>query len=232
MRPTHFGPDFDVIARLDADSQAYTGPRLAPHTDIPTRENEPGLQLLHCLVNTVPGGESLMVDGFAVAEWLRRHEPDTFAALTDLPWVWANRSTTADGRWSAPVIGLAPVATTNASLHHAPIDEIRMANTLRLFPDMAHDDVDRAYRAMRRFAELCDSPEFKITFPFTPGDCVIFDNRRVLHGREPFDEHARERHLRGCYVDRDDLLSRLRMLARARRSKVSHDMSHYAASGG
>ena len=82
---------------------------------------------------------------------------------------------------------------------------------------MAHADSDLGYRAIRRFTALCDSPGFRITFPFRPGDCVVFDNRRVLHGREAFEEGVGERHLRGCYVDRDDLYSRLRMLARAAR---------------
>lgn len=213
VRPTHFGPDFDVVARPDADSQAYTSSRLGPHTDIPTRENAAGLQLLHCLVNTVSGGESLMVDGFAVAEHLRATEPETFDALASLNWVWANRSSSTDVRWSAPVIGLEPDGSGR-------IDEIRLANTLRLFPDMDHDNVDRAYRSVRRFSRLCDSAEFRITFPFQAGDCVVFDNRRVLHGREAFTDRAGERHLRGCYVDRDDLYSRLRMLARAERQRT------------
>ena len=146
-------------------------------------------------------------DGFAVADHIRIHEPDTFEALATLPWVWANRSTETDVRWSAPVIGL----------DGDRVDEIRIANTLRLFPDMQHADVDRSYRAIRRFIELCDSHEFRITFPLRPGDCVIFDNRRVLHGREAFEDGGAGRRLRGCYVDRDDLYSRLRMLARAAR---------------
>ncbi len=220
VRPTQFGPDFDVVARPDADSQAYTSTGLGPHTDIPTRENPAGLQLLHCLVNTVSGGESLMVDGFAVAEYLRVDEPDTFEALTSLRWVWANRSTATDIRWSAPVIGLDPGGSGS-------VDEIRLANTLRLFPDMDHDDVDLAYRAVRRFTRICDSPEFRVMFPFRAGDCVVFDNRRVLHGRESFTDVAGERHLRGCYVDRDDLYARLRMLARAERQRSLAGADHW-----
>ncbi len=213
VRPTHFGPDFDVVARADADSQAYTGARLGPHTDIPTRELPAGLQLLHCRTNTVGGGESLMVDGFAVAEHVREHDPDVFDALTRLRWVWANRSTETDVRWSAPVVGL----------DGDRIDEIRIANTLRLFPDMPHADVDRGYRAIRRFVQLADSERFRITFPFRPGDCVVFDNRRVLHGREAFEPGGGERHLRGCYVDRDDLFSRLRIHRRGRRAASGRD---------
>ena len=208
IRPTQFGPHFDVVSRADADSQAYTADRLGLHMDIPTRETPAGLQLLHCQANTTTGGESLLADGLALAEHLRSHEPATFEALTTHRWVWANRSRETDVRWSAPVIVLDSGGA---------FVETRFVNTLRLLPDMAHEHTDAAYKALRRFTQLAESPEFMIAFPFEPGDCVIFDNRRVLHGREAFDSAGGDRHLRGCYVDHDDLWSRLRMLARARR---------------
>jgi hypothetical protein len=40
-------------------------------------------------------------------------------------------------------------------------------------------------------------------------------DRRVLHAaREEFDPNSGPRHLEGCYVDRDNFLSRLRVLER------------------
>ena len=41
------------------------------------------------------------------------------------------------------------------------------------------------------------------------------DNHRVLHGRTAFDADSGRRHLQGCYVDRDELRSRLRVLEHA-----------------
>jgi gamma-butyrobetaine dioxygenase len=41
---------------------------------------------------------------------------------------------------------------------------------------------------------------------------MCFDNYRVLHGRSEFDPNSGPRHLQGCYLDRDDVLSRLRTL--------------------
>ena len=40
---------------------------------------------------------------------------------------------------------------------------------------------------------------------------AAFDNRRILHGREAFDPNTGFRHLRGCYVDRGEFDSRLRI---------------------
>ncbi|GIZ40157.1 hypothetical protein CKM354_000350900 [Cercospora kikuchii] len=47
-----------------------------------------------------------------------------------------------------------------------------------------------------------------------PGECVIFDNRRVLHARRAFDvgDVGKERWLKGGYIDKDPYLSKLRIL--------------------
>jgi gamma-butyrobetaine dioxygenase len=47
-----------------------------------------------------------------------------------------------------------------------------------------------------------------------PGECVIFDNRRVLHARKAFEigDGGKERWLRGAYLDKDSYLSKLRVL--------------------
>jgi alpha-ketoglutarate-dependent taurine dioxygenase len=46
-----------------------------------------------------------------------------------------------------------------------------------------------------------------------PGDCLIFDNTRVLHARTAFSV-AGGRHLQGCYADLDGLASTLAVLRR------------------
>lgn len=48
--------------------------------DLAYYESPPGLQLLHCLQYdyAVLGGESLLIDAFAVAEHVRRNEPRAF----------------------------------------------------------------------------------------------------------------------------------------------------------
>jgi gamma-butyrobetaine dioxygenase len=39
------------------------------------------------------------------------------------------------------------------------------------------------------------------------GDLVVFDNRRVLHGRTGFASARHPRHLQGCYLTRDSVYS-------------------------
>ncbi len=66
---------------------------------------------------------------------------------------------------------------------------------------------------MRRFSQLADSDRFKFTTPFPAGDLVAFDNRRILHGRDAFESGGR-RHLRGMYIDQDEVRSTARVVSR------------------
>ena len=207
VRATHFGRSFEVVIAPENESNAYTSLPLAPHVDIATREHQPGLQLLHCLVNTCPDGRSTMVDGFSVVDEVRRTDPDAFEALTTLRWVHSNRSTVTDLRWSEPVVRLGSDGEPS---------EIRLSTGTRALPDMADEDLPRAYRALRLASEVAGDPRFRITTAWRPGDLVCFRNGRVLHGRERFDPALGERHLQGCYVDLDDLWSCLRMVRRRR----------------
>ncbi|MEL7461740.1 MAG: TauD/TfdA family dioxygenase [Pseudomonadota bacterium] len=207
VRNSNFGFLFSVETKPDPDSNAYRAVPLDAHTDLATRELQPGFQLLHCRENSTTGGESTMVDGFAVADTIRADDPDAYRALTTLGWVFTNRHRDTDYRWSGPII---ETDTTGAPV------EIRNTGFLRFFPDMDEADIPRAYDALRHFTALCRTPRFQMATAFAPGDLVIFDNRRVLHGRAAFDPQSGVRRLEGCYLDRDEVASRLRVLARGR----------------
>lgn len=71
VRSTFSGVYFDVMAKPDPMGIAYTAEALEPHTDSPCEDSPPGIQLLHCRINTTTGGESTLVDAAAVAEELR-----------------------------------------------------------------------------------------------------------------------------------------------------------------
>ena len=75
--------------------------------------------------------------------------------------------------------------------------------------------MDGLCRALRTFAAVIRDSALECRYRLSPGELLIFDNRRVLHGRAAFDPATGGRHLQGCYVDRDQLLSRIRVLERA-----------------
>jgi gamma-butyrobetaine dioxygenase len=67
------------------------------------------------------------------------------------------------------------------------------------------------YAAYRTFAELLLDPAAQLSFRLAPGDCLVFDNTRLLHARTAFDAVG-SRHLQGTYADLDGLLSTLATL--------------------
>ena len=68
VRETNYGRWFEVRAEVNPNNLAYTNLGLQAHTDNPYRDPVPTLQVLACIENTVEGGESSVVDGFAVAD--------------------------------------------------------------------------------------------------------------------------------------------------------------------
>lgn len=205
VRASNFGYTFKVETKPNPDSNAYTSAGLGAHTDLASREVQPGLQLLHCRENGCAGGASTMVDGFAIAAHLRNSDADAFDALTSLNWVFSNRHRDSDYRFSGPIVVLGATGE---------MAEIRFTAFLRAEPDMPASQVERAYRAVRLYGRLAADDRFVCRTPFAAGDLVIFDNRRILHGRDAFTQGSGNRRLEGCYLETDELLSRLRVLAR------------------
>jgi gamma-butyrobetaine dioxygenase len=83
------------------------------------------------------------------------------------------------------------------------------------------ETVDRCYRALRYLLQLSEQPSNCITTRLQPGDLLAFDNRRIFHGRTGYDTSKGNRWLRGCYGEREELWSQLRILAREQRAKNS-----------
>ncbi|MBV4488535.1 gamma-butyrobetaine dioxygenase [Pseudomonas sp. SWRI153] len=205
IRESNFGVLFNVQSKADADSNAYTAFNLPLHTDLPTRELQPGLQFLHCLVNDAEGGESIFVDGFAIADALRSEDPKAFQALCEIPVEFRNKDRHSDYRCLAPIIALDALGR---------VAEIRMANFLRGAFDTSVEQMPRLYRAYRRFIAMSRESRFRVMHRLNPGELWCFDNRRTLHARNAFDPATGARHFQGCYIDRDELLSRILVLQR------------------
>ena len=204
-RRTNFGTLWNVRAVLEANSTAYTAVRLPLHTDLPTRELEPGVQMLHCLINDAEGGDSLLVDGFKLAADLRAQAPAAYAVLTTVALDFHNTDRDSDYRAKAPVIRL--------GADGEPV-EIRFGTFLKGPFDLPVAEMEDAYRAYRQFSRMTKDPANQVAFRLAPGDLMAFDNRRILHARTAFEPSTGERHLRGCYLDTDELLSRIRVLER------------------
>lgn len=208
VRETNYGRLFDVRSEAQPINLAYTGLGLSVHTDNPYRDPVPGVQLLHCLANTAEGGESVVVDGFHAAALLRDDDPQAFYLLT---------------RYEVPFEFRSQDAWLSARQRLIEKDDrgrviaVRFNNRSIAPFDLPADAMERFYGAYRRFAEILIRPALHVTFRLKPGDTLMVNNQRVLHGRTPLG--AGQRHLQGCYVDHDGPLSRLALLEAAQRQR-------------
>ena len=205
LRETNFGVGFTVVSKPDPNNLAYTAHRLPLHTDLPNQELPPGYQFLHCLANEAVGGGSLFCDGYAVAEDLRAADPAGFALLSAVPVPFRFQDRDYDIRHRKPVIGLGPDGT---------ITEVSFSPHIADSFDMPAETVAAYYRAYRQFMAMTRDERYLLTLRLRAGEMAVFDNRRVLHGREAFDPATGFRHLHGCYVDRGEVDSRIRVLSR------------------
>jgi gamma-butyrobetaine dioxygenase len=205
VRDTNFGAHFDVRSVPDANDLAYTTLFLDPHTDNPYRSPVPGVQLLHCLANQTSGGLSTLVDGFAAAEAVRAQDPAAFEILTSTPVRFRLRDLDDELVRSSPLI---EVDSTGA------LQAVNFSPRLDYVPLLPPAQLSAYFAARRVFDHLLRSPKYEIRFLLGPGDLMMMDNRRLLHGRTAFDPREGLRHLQGCYIDIDGPRSVYRVLRR------------------
>ena len=202
VRETNYGRLFDVKTVVNPTNLAYTGLGLGAHTDNPYRDPTPTLQLLHCLASSADGGENTLVDAFRVAEDLPR---DDFELLTTRPVRFRYADAATELETETTVISLDARGDVQA-VHY----NTRSAQPFRLPPD----ELGPFYAAYQRFGRMLEEPRYRIQFKLDAGGLFIVDNLRVLHGRTGYSASGGERHLQGCYADRDGLRSTLAVLSR------------------
>ena len=205
IEESHFGPFFRVESKPNAENLAYTPHALPPHNDLSSRRHLPGIQFLHCLVNDAVGGESVLVDGVACAEALRRSDPGAFELLSTCPVVFTSIADT----WH--IVNRTTVIETDED---GDVRGTRCHPALMGPVDIEPDRQMAFYRAYREFLALATSDAMQFSFRLAAGECQVFDNHRMMHARRAFDPASGHRLFEGCYVCRDDLFSRLEVLRR------------------
>lgn len=237
-----YGDVFHVQNMPRAHNIAYTPMALSPHQDLAYFESKPGLQLLHCIRNRqdkIKGGESTLVDAVAAAEYLREVSPEHFDALCRSHGTWIKQREGADMFYTRPFIVLGD---------HGQVISVTWSPAFEGPPlAIAADEMERFVEAYAAFERMLDdncflSTENKISaildhnldaelqeyaYDFTwernlePGDMLIFNNQRMLHGRRGFevldlndDSEEVYRHMMGCYTNIDDTINTYRMLLR------------------
>lgn len=205
ITPSAEGLFFDVRVEIEPTNLAFTAGPLEMHTDLPGEEAAPGVQFLHCLENTVQGGLSLFLDGAAVAEALREEDPEAFRLLAEHKIPFFYRHDNWDYRAHQRVIETDP---------DGRVSGVTISQHLQDVLDLPQGLLDSYYPAFIKFLKMMQETRFLVRFRSEAGNCVIFDNHRIVHGREGYVADSGKRHLRGCYTDRGALRSTYRVLAK------------------
>ena len=206
VKITNFGEYFDVMSKPNPNDLAYKPIALPPHTDNPYRKPAaPGIQFLHCLQNEVSGGFSTLVDGFAVAEYLKKNNYQAFDSLTttNLRYQFQDKDIVLEN-WGE-LIELDK---------DGDYKQVRYSTRVDYVPPLETEMLKIFYQSRKLLSELYCSSEFELKFKLQPGDIMMFDNHRLLHGRTAYDANEGMRHLQGCYLEFDATDGKLRHLAR------------------
>ncbi len=200
VRETIFGGMWEFTADLARADTAYTKLELRPHTDGTYSNDAPGVQLLHCLQFEGTGGESTMVDAFAIARHMQAEMPAHFATLAR---VAVPGQYIGDG---AHLMAERPVFRHD---HNAQLVQVSFNNYDRAPFLLPEHDMIAFYDALRIFDNLANDPARQWRHVLAPGEALLFDNWRVMHGRRSY---TGLRRMCGGYVNREDVESRLRQL--------------------
>ncbi|MDC0232543.1 TauD/TfdA family dioxygenase [Pelagibacteraceae bacterium] len=203
VRTTNFGKHFDVVSKPKANDLAYTNLGIKAHTDNPYRKPMPGIQILHCISNEAKGGDSSLVDGYAVAEYLKIYEPEMFQILT---------TTNVLFKFVDKDIILENYSKLIELDHNGKYLQSTFSGRLDYVPYLEPPQLEKFYAARKKLFHLYESEEFELNFRLDSGMLMMFDNIRVLHGRTEYDINTGFRHLQGCYIDHDSTEGKLRRL--------------------
>jgi trimethyllysine dioxygenase len=204
IEETIFGGMWMLSAELkEHDDSAYSMQYLEPHTDSSYYHDAPGLQMFNCLEFDGKGGESVQVDGFAIAERIRREDPEAWQTLTEVavPAHYLERGVHL--RAERPALRL------NSK---GDLVQVTFNNYDRAPFHLDAESEHRFYRAYSLYHEHGMDQANWLKIPLRPGMVLIFDNWRNLHGRMGY---VGKRVFCGCYMNRAEFESRLRLLVRA-----------------
>jgi len=205
VRRTNFGEFFNVKFKPNPNDLAYTSLPLAPHTDNPYRNPVPCIQILHCIENNVQGGLSTLVDGFTVTEKLKKDFPKYYKILSEVKvrFQFVDQSVVLED-WAEMI----------RVDENGEFKQVRFSPRLDFVPLLDLDKLELYYNARKKISELYNSDKYRIQFKLSPGDLLMMDNYRLLHGRTAYDSSEGDRFLQGCYIDYDSTDGKLKHLKR------------------
>lgn len=202
-REVAFGLVHDVAHDPAGYNVAHTAEALPPHNDFASYTWPPSGQVLHMLANEAAGGDTLLVDAFAVCGLLAERHPELLDVLARVEVAHREFDETTETWARAPLVRRAPDGRVTA---------VRFSNQLMQPLDPAAPDLDAFYRAWHALARAVADPGHQLRFRLEAGDLLVVHAHRMLHARTAYEPASGPRHLQDAYFDFDDALGRLAVL--------------------
>lgn len=205
IRPTHYGGFWDFTSDLSKADTAYTNIDISNHTDGTYWSDTPGLQLFHLLYHDGTGGTTSLVDSFRCAQIMKEKYPESYEIFTKIP-IPAHSA----GEETVCIQPAIPQPIFKLD-NHGKLVQIRWNQSDRSTMDYWEDpaDLPKFYQAIKHWVSLINDPKNEFFYQLKPGQCLIFDNWRVFHSRTEF---TGKRRMCGAYHNRDDFVSKLKLL--------------------
>jgi len=204
VREVLFDRIHDVAVDPTGYNVAHTPLPLPPHNDFASYTWPPSVQALHMLANETPGGDSIIVDGWAVLTALRAEYPDFFDVLCRVAVPF--REFDDDNETFA----VEPIVRCNSD---GTIAGLRFSNQLMQAIDPNDPLAGRFYEAYRELCTRITNPDMQVSFRLKGGEVLVVAAHRVLHGRQSFEPVGR-RHLQDAYFELDNVKNNLVVLRR------------------
>ena len=197
---------FERIHNVSVDTHVYnvahTPMALPPHNDFASYSFPPSAQALHMLVNEAEGGNSIIVDAWAIASQIREEVPDYFAILCDFMVPFREFDECNE------TYAVAPIIKCDA---RGKIESVRFSNQLMQMMDPNQKGVEQFYLAYRDLCTRITDIQNKRSFRLKGGQILLVAAHRVLHARESFVPRGR-RHLQDAYFELDNIANKLVLL--------------------
>ena len=175
VRNSIFGGLWSFESNADMADSAYTNEELRPHTDSTYSNDAPGLQLLLCCAETIKSKNQNLYD---------------ILTKIDVPGNYTGDGVILEAK--RPIIKL----DDNNHINQISFNNYDRA-PFRLDPELTKI----FYEAISLFDNLANSKQYQWRHILKPGELLIFNNWRVLHGRGSFNG---KRRMNGCYINKED----------------------------
>ena len=185
----------DVYVNPAGYNIAHTSEALPPHNDMGSKRQPPSGQILHMLVNDAEGGNSVLVDGFAIAAGL---SPEHRTILESVEVGFRQFADTAETWGRSPILRRNPAGE---------VIHLRYSNQLLQAMDPTRPETAAWYEAYHALSAAITDEANQIEFRMNAGDLLMVQNHRVLHARRAFQPATGARHLQDTYFDSDDVLN-------------------------